>query len=607
MVVGSNAPTVFHGIQRNHLGMGQDKETPSQPKKEKASSLPFYVDPSEGGVITTQAQSESLPVSVNPTPPHGNLPLPPMAVSRLTPAPATRHMAPPTPRSRTMQRLKEAAQTAKNGNSQDGSTIDTHPQLPPLGPAAPIPPQSRMTPPPATQAPQSNPGIAPSPSALNPTPQSEISELMKTISTEDLTTARQASSGSITGFVLIVEDDVVNSRILQIHLEKTGLDTHVARDGHEALQIASELRPDLIVLDVMLPTMNGFEVCERIRKLKDLDDVPIIFLTSQETEEEMLHAYEIGADDYIPKSQFKPTVLAAKIRKFLRRRERHLSQSVETLKSGMLIDGRYEILREIGRGGMGVVYLVRHQRLGFTLALKAMSVDRPNREKSVKRFMREIQSLAELHHPNLVRIHDCGEYGKIPYYVMEYIPGGSLFQRLQHEGALPVRETLEIVGNLASGLQCAHENRILHRDLKTENILFKRDGEPVLTDFGLVLNFADGSKRLTKAGCVVGTPHYMSPEQITQPNDIDGRSDVFSLGIVLYEMLTGQNPLLHYNRTEVMIKIVTEDIPSPTTINPNLPPQAVSICMRALRRKRSERFPSALAMSLACNQIARTL
>ncbi|TNE49482.1 MAG: response regulator [Deltaproteobacteria bacterium] len=588
--------------------MGQDKENPPKDEKPQRSTLPFHVDPDEGGVITSQPQTHVVRTP-NP-PPNADLPPPLHAsyTSRLTPAPATRHMAPPTPRSRTMHRLKQAAQTAKHGGPQQDDTTTTDQHLPTLGAVSPTSPISRMTPPPATRQPNvATPATQHKENTPNHNHKAEISELMKTMSNEEIDVAKRASSGSVTGFVLIVEDDVVNSRILQIHLEKTGLDTHVARDGHEALQIASELRPDLIVLDVMLPSMNGFEICERVRKIKDLDDIPIIFLTSQETEEEMLHAYEIGADDYIPKSQFKPTVLAAKIKKFLRRRERHLSQSVETLKSGMVIDGRYEILREIGRGGMGMVYLVRHQRLGFTLALKAMSVDRPNREKSVQRFMREIQSLAELHHPNLVRIHDCGEYGQIPYYVMEYIPGGSLFQRLQHEGAIRPREALSIVGKLSAGLQCAHESRILHRDLKTENILFKRDGEPVLTDFGLVLNFADDSKRLTKVGCVVGTPHYMSPEQITQPNDIDGRSDVFSLGIVLYEMLTGQNPLLHYNRTEVMIKIVTEDIPSPLTLNPHIPPQAVGICMRALRRKRSERFPSALAMSLACNQIARTL
>lgn len=408
----------------------------------------------------------------------------------------------------------------------------------------------------------------------------------------------------MTGFVLIVEDDAVSSRLLQIHLEKSGLDTHIARDGQEALQIAEELRPDLIVLDVMMPKMNGFEVCEHIRRLPDLHDVPIIFLTGEMQEQKIIQAYDLGADDYISKSGFKPTILAAKIKQFLRRRQRQVFQNVDALKPGMLLGARYEILREIGRGGMGVVYLVRHQRLGFQLALKAMNIQRPNREKSQLRFLREIKSLAELHHPNLVRIHDSGEFGQIPYYVMEYVPGGSLYQKLQERGALSAKESLQIAGKLAAGLQCAHECRILHRDLKTENILFRKDGEPVLTDFGLVLDIADESKRLTKVGCVVGTPHYMSPEQITQPNDIDGRSDVFSLGIVLYEMLTGQNPLLHYNRTEVMVKIVTEDIPSPLTHKSDLPPTAVEVCMRALQRKRSLRFPSALAMSIACSQAA---
>lgn len=436
--------------------------------------------------------------------------------------------------------------------------------------------------------------------------QAEIKELMKTIDTEeDLPAA--SSSDSVSGFVLIVEDDIVNSRLLQLHLQRHNLETHAARDGEEALRVVASLQPDLILLDLNLPSMSGFEVCEKIRKVEDMDDVPIIFLTTEDHEPEMLRAYELGADDYITKSDFKPNVLAAKIKKFLRRRNRHISQNVDTLRPGMSIDGRYELLREVGRGGMGMVYLVRHQRLGFTLALKAMNIERPNREKSLKRFRREVQSLAELHHPNLIRIHDCGNFGQIPYYVMEYVSGGSLYSKLQQQGAIDTREALSIAGKLAAGLQCAHDHRILHRDLKTENILFKRNNEPVLTDFGLVLNFADESKRLTKVGCVVGTPHYMSPEQITQPNDIDGRSDIFSLGIVLYEMLTGQNPLIEYNRTEVMIKIVTEDIPSPLTINPRIHKAAVKVCMRALCRKRNQRYPSALAMSLACEQALKSL
>lgn len=408
------------------------------------------------------------------------------------------------------------------------------------------------------------------------------------------------------GVVLVVEDDVVHSRLIQHHLQKIGIESHLAKDGLEATELASKIRPDLIILDVVIPKMNGFQVCEHIRKIEDLDDVPIIFLTSITQESRILEAYDLGADDYMLKP-FTPAVLAAKVKKAVLRRKRHKSQAIQSFAPGMLIDGRYEVLSEIGRGGMGTIYLVRHQKLGFTLAVKSINPERPNREKALIRFQREIQALAALQHPNLIRIHDCGEFGNIPYYVMDYIPGGSLYQRLQEEGSLPVMDALEISAKIASGLQCAHEHHILHRDLKTENILFTKDGEPVLTDFGLVLNFADDSKRLTKVDCVVGTPHYMSPEQLTKPNEIDGRSDVFSLGIVLYEMLTGQNPLIQYNRTEVMIKIVTEDIPSPLTINPNIPEVAAHICQRALQRRRTQRYPSALAMTLACQQAIRRL
>lgn len=577
--------------------MGQNDDNTKRPPH---PNLPFYVGDEAGDVLT---QSPQHPTSAS-EPPSTSLRLP---VSQDSPQTPQFHlslaMTPPKPMPE-----PEPVDGEKTGEQWVAPVLEPEKTPSPPSQRVPLFPDplsvgiAPATPPPVS-LPHSPPfSMDPPPAEMDP---ADFQDLMMTIDTEEFTSWQ--GSESVAGFVLIVEDDAVSSRLLQIHLEKSGLDTHIARDGQEALQVAEELRPDLIVLDVMMPKMNGFEVCEHIRRIPDLQDVPIIFLTGEEQEQKIIQAYDLGADDYISKSGFKPTILAAKIKQFLRRRQRQNYQSVESLKAGMLLGGRYEILREIGRGGMGVVYLVRHQRLGFPLALKAMNIQRSNREKSQQRFLREIKSLAELHHPNLVRIHDSGEFGQIPYYVMEYIPGGSLYQKLQEQGALSTKEALQIAGKLASGLQAAHECRILHRDLKTENILFRKNGEPVLTDFGLVLDIADESKRLTKVGCVVGTPHYMSPEQITQPNDIDGRSDVFSLGIVLYEMLTGQNPLIHYNRTEVMVKIVTEDIPSPLTHKPDLHPMAVDVCVRALQRKRSLRFPSALAMSVACEQAMQRL
>ena len=203
-----------------------------------------------------------------------------------------------------------------------------------------------------------------------------------------------------------------------------------------------------------------------------------------------------------------------------------------------------EILELIGHGGMGAVYKARQPTLNRIVALKVLPRDAGMDPKFAERFAREARALASLSHPNIVALHDFGETDGLFYFVMEYIDGVNLRQALER-GSFSPSEALEIVPKICDALQYAHEEGIVHRDIKPENILLDRRGRMKIVDFGLakLLTAAGESANLTATRQVVGTPHYMAPEQVERPLEVDHRADIYSLGVVFYEMLTGELPI----------------------------------------------------------------
>jgi serine/threonine protein kinase len=202
-----------------------------------------------------------------------------------------------------------------------------------------------------------------------------------------------------------------------------------------------------------------------------------------------------------------------------------------------------EILECLGRGGMGVVYKARQPRLNRFVALKILARDREQNGQFAERFTREAQALARLSHPNIVAVHDFGEAGGHCYLVMEFVDGVSLRQLLL-AGKMPPEQALTIVPKICEALQYAHEQGIVHRDIKPENVLLDKKGRVKIADFGLAKILGQEKDfRLTGARDVMGTPHYMAPEQIEKPQTVDHRADIYSLGVVFYEMLTGELPL----------------------------------------------------------------
>ncbi len=256
--------------------------------------------------------------------------------------------------------------------------------------------------------------------------------------------------------------------------------------------------------------------------------------------------------------------------------------------------GRYQILKQLGAGGMATVYKAFDTRLEREVAIKVIRREAfapDEMDMLLKRFEREAKSLGRLSHPNIVGVIDYGEYEGAPYLVMEYLSGGTLKERLGKP--IPWRNAVQMVIPIAQALEYVHARNIINRDVKPSNILMSEDGQPMLTDFGLVKIFGEQGKEathLTSTGTGLGTPDYMAPEQWT--GEATAQSDLYSLGIVLYEMITGHKPYTADTPAGVMIKQATEALPLPKTYIPDLPRDVESVLLKALAKDPIHRYPT---------------
>ncbi|HSB52859.1 MAG TPA: serine/threonine-protein kinase [Gemmatimonadales bacterium] len=268
-----------------------------------------------------------------------------------------------------------------------------------------------------------------------------------------------------------------------------------------------------------------------------------------------------------------------------------------------VLAGRYAIEREIGRGGMAVVYLGRDLRHLRDVAIKLFRVENDEPSDGSQRFLQEIQIAARLAHPNILPLHDSGEADGFLYYVMPYVPGETLRRRMEREGALPVADALRIAGDVADALAYAHSHGVIHRDIKPENILFISD-HAVVADFGIARAIsAGGFDELRMAG-PVGTPTYMSPEQARGESRVDGRSDVYSLGCVLYEMLTGEPPFRGSTPEEVVVQHLEVE-PQPVQVRrPTLSADLQDTIGKSLAKHPADRYQTAQQMADALGRLA---
>jgi len=258
--------------------------------------------------------------------------------------------------------------------------------------------------------------------------------------------------------------------------------------------------------------------------------------------------------------------------------------------------GRYEVLALLGRGGMAEVYRARDPLLGREVAVKLILPSLADEDNFERRFETEAKAVATMIHPNIVQVFDFGVSEHGPYMVMEFVAGGTLKDRRKSQTTpLTLDEAARITEAIASALDYAHGKGVIHRDVKPSNILFRADGMPVLTDFGIarVLD----TTQITASSSLTGTPAYMAPEQANgQPVP---QSDLYALGVVLFEMLTGRTPFTANSTTEMVLKHVQAEPPSPLSVRANLPAGLVPVMARALAKRPEERFQTGAALAAA--------
>ena len=263
---------------------------------------------------------------------------------------------------------------------------------------------------------------------------------------------------------------------------------------------------------------------------------------------------------------------------------------------------RYEILEQLGGGGMAIIYKGRDTLLNRLVSIKVLRPEFTCDEDFIQRFRREAQAIASLSHPNIVSIYDVGWEDNVHYLVIEYIEGDNLKNFIRAQGTIPTERAVEIARQISDALQHAHENNIVHRDIKPQNILITREGRAKLTDFGIAKEATTAT--LTQTDTIVGSVHYISPEQ-ARGETAGPRSDIYSLGIVLYEMVTGALPFQGETPIGVALKHIREAPPRPSSLNPAVSPTLEHIIARAMAKNAVERYETARQLSLDLDKVAK--
>jgi eukaryotic-like serine/threonine-protein kinase len=264
--------------------------------------------------------------------------------------------------------------------------------------------------------------------------------------------------------------------------------------------------------------------------------------------------------------------------------------------------GPYKLGRMIGEGGMGKVYEAVHEFMGRTVAIKVINQEHTADKTKAMRFFQEVRALIKLDHPNIVTVYDAGRVQRNYYYAMELLPGPSLKDRAGAKKTLSEKEALSIIRQVARALGHAHANRVVHRDVKPENIIFDRHGAPKLTDFGIAMHHDEQHLTLTKEGVTVGSLHYTSPEQVNGSRDIDCRADIYSLGATLYFALTGRTVYSGESPQELLTKHLGGAMVSPRVYNRSVSRRTVKLIKKMMAVRREKRFPSMKAVIAAIDR-----
>jgi DNA-binding response OmpR family regulator len=429
-----------------------------------------------------------------------------------------------------------------------------------------------------------------------------------------LAAARDASAGASRGKILVVDPDVPARNLLALRLGNEGYAVRAVQDGRTALEEVRREPPDLVVAEAVLPGLDGYALLDAMKR-EGKGHIPFVFVSGRADAVSVNKGLLLGAADFLPKP-VNIEVLLTKLLKILvqpidaadlsRISLSDISQAgtlgypvvtYEQLAPGVQILGRFRVEATLGEGGMGKVVKARDERLHEDVVLKVMKVALAADARLFEQFKREIRLARKITHPGVVRIFDFWEAGPLNFVTMEYLEGRNLNEELRGRGPFPLGVAARVATELFEALAAAHDVGVVHRDIKPHNVLMLPSGHVKVLDFGIAQglekNTPDGS---TLADGVMGTPEYMSPEQV-MGDRVDARTDIYSAGILLYELLTGILPFTADNRMAVAAMRVNTDPEPPSAHRADIPPAFDTLVRRLLARDRGQRPSSARAVA----------
>jgi serine/threonine protein kinase/CheY-like chemotaxis protein len=404
-----------------------------------------------------------------------------------------------------------------------------------------------------------------------------------------------SSDTSKADVILVVDDEAQVRRLLAKILEMDRYVVIEADNGETAMEILRKEEISLVLADLIMPTLGGMQLLQAVRQRSP--QVPVIIISGKNDVEDAVQCIRTGAADYIAKpfkvTQIRQAVKTALKRTQTMRRQEALSAITRIAPQESLAG--YEIVDTLGEGTMGTVLLAEQVvdgvRRKFAIkVLKVVSLDRRKQAIVVERFMREAKTLAALSHPNIVKFVEYGlAYDQtVPYFVMEYVEGKSLRHYIRGEEQMNLIQKVHVLRDLASALEAIHSQNICHRDIKPDNIIITPDMRAVLTDFGVV---RVPESDLTLTSQFVGSPAYLSPEGYRYGR-VDSRSDIFSLGVVAYELLLGRKPFIGENIAELSRRVLTAHPVAPIRLQPDFPIDLQQMIALMLRKDPELRYAS---------------
>ena len=491
---------------------------------------------------------------------------------------------------------------------------------------------------------------------------------------------RMAPAAAAPFHILVVDDVADNRAVLERRLERDGHLVTCAENGSDALEQIRRRPFDLILLDILMPEIDGFEVLRRLKRAPGTRDIPVIMISALDDLDSVVRCIEEGAEDHLTKP-FEPVLLRARInaslekkrlrdreveyiadvktiadaamaveegryepaslsgaalradelgrlaRVFdgmaaqvkaredrLRRQVSELRQAIESVRlgaaadpsgthlpAGFVLAERYDVEAAVGFGAMGTVYRAHDRELAETVAVKVLRPDLLSDPSVLERFKAEVRLARRITHPTVVRTHDLGEAAGVHYLTMEYVEGLTARALLDSRGRLGAAAVLALAAQLAEGLEAAHAQGVIHRDIKPQNLLLDARGTLKIMDFG-VSRLAGSAGGLRDAGLLVGTPAYMAPEQLLG-EEIDERADLYATGVVLFECLTGRLPFATESTVALVARTMREVAPAADAVQADVPAPLSAIVARLLARSRDGRPSTAHELGRLLAQI----